>query len=173
MTVESIMADEAPVVSAAAFKEAMSRVAGAVHIVTTEGPAGLAGFTATAVCSVTADPPTLLVCVNETSSVGQIFLGNPTLAVNTVGSAQNDLAMLFGGKTPVEDRFAAARWSKGSGGAPILTGALASFDCVVSASQTVGTHRVLFCRVIGTRVAELADGPSIYLGRGFRSLTPV
>ena len=73
-------------ITAAQFKEAMSRVAGAVHIVTTDGPAGKAGFTATAVCSVTADPPTLLVCVNETSSVGQTFVANQSLAVNTIGS---------------------------------------------------------------------------------------
>jgi flavin reductase len=160
-------------VSAAAFKEAMSRVAGAVHIVTTDGPAGRAGFTATAVCSVTADPPTLLVCVNESSSVGQIFIANPTLAINTVGAAHNDLAMLFGGKTPLEERFAAAKWTEGEGGAPILEGAIAAFDCVVSQSHTVGTHRVLFCEVIGTRVAEAEALPSIYLGRGFRNLAPV
>lgn len=173
MAVEAIESELIPAVSAVAFKEAMSKVAGAVHIVTTDGPAGLAGFTATAVCSVTADPPTLLVCVNETSSVGQIFLTNPTLAINTVGSGHNDLAMLFGGKTPVEERFAAASWSTGTGGAPILMGALATFDCVVSASQTVGTHRVLFCQVVGTTIAEEELDPSIYLGRGFRSLSAV
>ena len=173
MAAPAIMPEALPAVSAAAFKEAMSRVAGAVHIVTTDGPAGLAGFTATAVCSVTADPPTLLVCVNETSSVGRIFLANPTIAINTVGAAQNDLAMLFGGKTPVEDRFAAASWTKGTGGAPILAGAVATFDCVVSASQTVGTHRVLFCQVVATTVSGDQAEPSIYLGRGFRSLAPL
>jgi flavin reductase len=114
-------------VSAAAFKEAMSRVVGAVHIVTTDGPAGRAGFTATSVCSVTADPPTLLVCVNESSSVGQVFIANSTLAINTVGAAHNDLAMLFGGKTPLDERFAAATWTEGEGGAPILEGAIAAF----------------------------------------------
>lgn len=159
-------------VSAAQFKEAMSRVVGAVHIVTTDGPAGKAGFTATAVCSVTADPPTLLVCVNETSSVGQTFVANQALAINTIGSDFNDLAMLMGGKTPLEDRFAAAKWSTGSQGTPLLEGAMVAFDCVTVSSQVCGTHRVLFCRVMDVRLGDAAQDPSLYIGRGFRRLAP-
>jgi flavin reductase len=162
-----------PAVAARLFKEAMSRVTGAVHIVTTDGPAGKAGFTATAVCSVTADPPTLLVCVNETSSVGQTFMANQALASNTIGSEFNDLAMLMGGKTPLEDRFAAAQWTPGSQGAPMLEGAMVAFDCVTESSHVVGTHRVLFCRVVDVRLGAAATDPSLYLGRGFRRLAPV
>jgi len=161
-----------PAVSASLFKEAMSRVTGAVHIVTTDGPAGKAGFTATAVCSVTADPPTLLVCVNEGSSVGQTFVANQALVVNTIGSEFNDLAMMMGGKTPLEERFAAAEWTPSSLGAPMLNGALVAFDGVTVGAQVWGTHRVLFVRVLDVRLGGEAVDPSLYLGRSFRKLAP-
>ena len=154
----------------ASFKEGMARVPGAVQIVTTDGPAGRAGLTATAVCSVTADPPTLLVCVNESSSVGQAFIANEAVAINTIGPEFSDLAMLFGGKTPVEERFGAAEWTTGSTGAPRLKGAIVAFDCRVTGGQTVGSHRVLFCEVAEVVLGEHADA-CVYHDRAFKGLS--
>ena len=57
------------------FRDAMACVGAAVNIITTDGPAGLAGFTASAVCSVTDSPPTLLVCLNRGASVWPTFSG--------------------------------------------------------------------------------------------------
>ena len=59
-----------------AYREGMSNLAGAVNIVTTNGPAGKAGFTATAVCSVSDNPATLLVCLNRSASVYDVFNQN-------------------------------------------------------------------------------------------------
>ena len=92
------------------FRDAMACVGAAVNIITTDGPSGKAGFTASAVCSVTDSPPTLLVCLNRGASVWPIFSENRTLCVNTLSAGQEPLSNLFGGKTPMEDRFAAARW---------------------------------------------------------------
>lgn len=154
------------------FKEAMARVAGAVHIVTTDGPAGRAGFTATAVCSVTADPPTLLVCVNAGSSVGQIIAVNQVVGINTIGSEFNDLALLMGGKTGIMDRFATANWTAGKLGAPLLEGAMVGFECIADTSHVCGTHRVLFCRVMAVQLGDTALDPSLYFNRAFRGLAP-
>ena len=65
----------APVVAVAApsFREAMSRLGAAVHVVTTAGPGGKTGFTATAVCSVSDAPPTISVCLNRRSQGGPIL----------------------------------------------------------------------------------------------------
>ncbi|EOC0465833.1 flavin reductase, partial [Cronobacter sakazakii] len=93
-----------------AFRDAMSRLGAAVNIVTTDGPAGMAGFTASAVCSVTDSPPTLLVCLNRNASVWPVFQANGQLCVNTLAAGHEALSGLFGGKTPMEERFAAARW---------------------------------------------------------------
>ena len=59
----------APLAEPAVFREAMSRLGAAVHIVTTSGKAGRAGFTATAVASVSDSPPTVLVCLNRKSQI--------------------------------------------------------------------------------------------------------
>ena len=86
------------------FRDAMACVGAAVNIITTDGPAGMAGFTASAVCSVTDTPPTLLVCLNRGASVWPIFSENRTLCVNTLSAGQEPLSNLFGGKTPMADR---------------------------------------------------------------------
>lgn len=114
------------------FRDAMACVGAAVNIITTDGPAGMAGFTASAVCSVTDSPPTLLVCLNRGASVWPIFSENRTLCVNTLSAGQEPLSNLFGGKTPMAERFAAARWQTGDTGCPRLENATASFDCRIS-----------------------------------------
>lgn len=90
------------------FRDAMAHVGAAVNIITTDGPAGRAGFTASAVCSVTDAPPTLLVCLNRSASVWPIFSQHQALCVNTLAAGQEGLSNLFGGKTPMAERFAAA-----------------------------------------------------------------
>ena len=159
----------ADLIDQASFRDGMARLAGAVNIVTTDGPGGRAGLTASAVCSVTDTPPTLLVCVNRGSSAAPAFLANDAICVNTVGPAHQELAMLFGGKTPMDDRFAGAAWTRGASGAPVLDGAVVSFDCRVSLRQVVGTHEVIFAEVLGVTTAE--DSPaSAYWGRKFHEL---
>ncbi len=66
-------------VSSADFREGLSRLAGAVTVITTDGPAGAAGFTASAVCSVTDSPPTVLVCMNRSSYAHRFFADNGVL----------------------------------------------------------------------------------------------
>ena len=117
-----------PGVERDAFRNAMACLGAAVNIITTEGPAGRAGFTASAVCSVTDTPPTLLVCLNRSASVWPIFRDNGYLCVNTLAAGHEDLSTLFGGKTPMAERFAAADWHTLASGSPLLDGALVSFD---------------------------------------------
>ena len=70
-------------VAPALFREAMSRLGAAVHVVTTAGPGGMTGFTATAVCSVSDAPPTMLVCINRKSSGAPALHENKVFCVNT------------------------------------------------------------------------------------------
>ncbi len=93
------------------YRNAMAQLAGAVNIVTTDGPAGRAGFSATAVCSVSDNPPTLLVCINRSSSAYRMLFENAVVCVNTLSADQQPLSQLFGGKTPMEERFAGGEWS--------------------------------------------------------------
>ncbi|WAS99655.1 NADH-dependent FMN reductase RutF [Rouxiella chamberiensis] len=152
-----------------AFRDAMAHLGSAVNIITTDGEAGRAGFTASAVCSVTDTPPTLLVCLNRSASVYPVFQQNQVLCVNTLADSHEALSNLFGGKTPMAQRFAAAQWVPMASGSPALTGALTSFDCRVSQVTQVGTHDVLFCEVIDILSNDSSHG-LVYFDRRYHSL---
>jgi flavin reductase len=136
------------------YRNAMARLGAAVNIVTSDGPGGLAGFAATAVCSVTDDPPTLLVCLNRGSSAYPAVSANQVLCVNTLSHSHEDLSRLFGGKTPVKERFEGASWSVLETGAPALDDALISLDCRVKTISDGGTHDILICEVVAIRQNE-------------------
>jgi flavin reductase len=137
-----------PPVTRAAFRDAMARLGAAVHVITSDGPAGRAGFTASAVCSVTDSPPTLLVCLNRSASVYEAFEINRVLCVNTLAHGHESLSNIFGGQTSMEERFALGVWSTLVTGAPVLDGAMVSCDCRVTQVLNVGTHDVLMCEVV-------------------------
>jgi flavin reductase len=153
-----------------AFREGMARLAAAVNIVTTDGPGGLAGFTASAVCSVTDRPPTLLVCLNRSSSVAGMFERNRVLCVNTLASNHEAMSKLFGGATPQGDRFAVGDWVLGATGSPRLTDAIVSFDCEVENAVASGTHHVLFCRVVGIAHGPADEEALVYFRRRYHHL---
>lgn len=160
---------EIPPVEKQDFRDAMARLGCAVNIITTDGPAGRAGFTASAVCSVTDTPPTLLVCLNRSASVYPMFKQNQVLCVNTLADSHESLSNLFGGKTPMSERFAAADWSILTTGSPILSDALISFDCKISQITTVGTHDILFCDVVAIVRNDESHGLA-YFDRRYHSL---
>lgn len=152
-----------------AFRNAMARLGAAVTIVTTDGKAGKAGFAATAVCSVSDSPPMLLVCLNKGSSAYPAVAANKVVCVNVLASEHEGLSRLFGGKTPVSERFAAADWQVTETGCHRLPNALASFDCRIVSVADGGTHDVLFCAVEDIRTR--ADGEGlIYFDRGYRTV---
>lgn len=149
------------------YREAMARFGAAVSVVTTDGPAGRRGFTASAVCSVTDDPPTLLVCVNRQNDSHAALLANGVLCVNTLAAGQEELSTLFGGATSdQEKRFAAGTWYTLDTGAPVLQGAVVSFDCRIAQVTEIGTHSVIFGHVLQLRHGSVHDG-LIYFGRGY------
>ncbi len=151
------------------FRQAMARLGAAVNVVTTDGPSGRAGFAATAVCSVSDTPPMLLVCLNRSASVFDAVVRNGALCVNVLASHHDTLSNLFGGKTSVDERFAAGNWQRTASGAYALEDALASFDCLVSDSKDVASHRVLFCSVLDVR--QGADCKAlIYQNRGYHKI---
>ncbi|MFT4275829.1 MAG: flavin reductase [Rhodopseudomonas sp.] len=154
------------------FREAMSRLGAAVNIVTTDGAAGLHGLTASAVCSVTDDPPTLLVCVNRASNVHAALSANGVLCVNVLASRHQELSNLFGrGGIPVHERFAGAEWHTLSTGAPALADAVVSLDCSIAQVTDVGTHSVFFCRVQAIALSAHPEG-LIYFNRAYHDIAP-
>jgi flavin reductase len=136
------------------YRQAMAQLAAAVHVITTDGVGGRAGFTATAVCSVSDQPPTLLVCLNRKASIYNSFKQNQVLCVNTLNIQQQQLSNVFGGKTPMAERFSQGQWSTLVTQAPVLEDALINFDCEIKQSVSMGSHDVLFCEVKAIRQKE-------------------
>lgn len=126
------------------FRNAMSLLTSAVNVVTTAGASGRHGFTASAVCSVTDTPPTLLVCMNTASRSHAHFIENETLTVNVLGAQHQHISNVFSSKLTSEERFKHGTWTKLKTGAPVLEDALVSFDCQIEQIQEVGTHTILF-----------------------------
>ncbi|KAA0971256.1 flavin reductase [Aureimonas fodinaquatilis] len=149
----------------------MSHFAAAVHIVTTDGRAGIRGTTVTSVCSVSDMPATLLVCLNASSAVNDRYEKNGCFAVNILAAEHESLAKAFAGegKLSLDERFALANWAPLVTGAPILENALASFDCRLTDARIVATHRVLIGEVVGLNVAPSAPG-LVYKERHFHTL---
>jgi flavin reductase len=153
-------------VSSQDYRDAMACLGAAVNIVTTNGSAGRAGFTASAVCSVTDNPPTLLVCMSRGSSAYASVTGNGVLCVNVL-SARHE--RLFGGRIPFDERFAAAAWSTLETGVPVLADCAVAFDCRIIDVAAVATHDVLFCRVVALQRSDSVDN-LIYFGRDYHAV---
>ena len=144
-------------VEPATFREAMSRLGAAVHVITTAGPGGKAGATATAMCSVSDAPPTLLVCLNRRSQTNPAVVENGVFCVNTLGDGGAEIADMFAGRTGVagSDRFAIGEWTTLATGSPVLAAAVIAFDCRIVEVRSVGSHNVFFGAVEAVRL-----GPS-------------
>lgn len=151
------------------FREAMSRLGAAVHIITTNGKAGKAGFTATAVASVSDAPPTVLVCLNRKSQITPIMRENKVFCVNTLASSDEDLANVFAGRKGhfMADRFAFGEWTALETGAPALTNAIAALDCRVLEMKSVATHDIYFGEVAAVRLAN-AEKALVYHARAYK-----
>lgn len=142
------------IVDKATFRNGMSRLGAAVSVVTTRSGGKRYGFTASAVCSVSDTPATLLVCINRASSCFHTFGTARHFCVNTLMPGQEEISNHFGGKTPMEDRFLLGEWTEGLTGAPVLANASVSFECEFTNAVDEATHRVLFGRVIDIRENE-------------------
>jgi flavin reductase len=136
------------------FRDAMSRLGAAVHLVTSAGLAGKTGFTATAVCSVSDSPAMLLVCLNRRSNSAPVLAQNGVFCVNTLGASEEKLADIFAGKSGVhlEERFAEGEWVTLKTGAPVLVSAVAAFDCRVIEIKAMASHNVVFGVVEAVRL---------------------
>jgi flavin reductase len=158
-------------VDAAPFREAMSRYGAAVHVITTDGPQGKGGFTATAVCSVSDDPPTLLVCVNRKSQAGSIVPVNGVFCVNTLGANAEEIANIFAGRTGATsaDRFSLGSWTTLSTGSPVLESAIVACDCRVAEINVVGSHNVIFGVVEAVRLGPPVPA-LVYHGRSYKTV---
>jgi flavin reductase (NADH) len=168
---ESVPEPDEPAESRRAFRAAMANLSAAVNVVTTDGPHGLAGMTVSAACSVTDDPPTMLVCLNRSSGSHPVVLANGRLCVNVLATDQQDLAEHFAGATDVRtsQRFGHGSWDFRTHGVPVLEDALASIVGRIVTEHVQGSHGVAFVAVEAVTV-RAHSGALVYFQRRFHHL---
>ncbi|MGF6396072.1 flavin reductase [Pseudomonas plecoglossicida] len=149
------------------FRNAMAMLGGAVSVITTDGPAGRFGFTASAVCSVTDSPPTLLVCMNRSSYSNEQFKANGALCVNVLAGTHQELSGAFANRQlSMEERFATTHWNVLESGAPVMQEALVNFDCRIAQVHEVGSHSIFYCEIQEIRQGGADDG-LVYFNRAY------
>ncbi len=129
-------------VTADLYKLGMRSFAGAVCILTSAREGRRYGMTATAVCSAAADPPTVLVCVNRSTTTHEAMAHSGVFCVNVLRAEDSDLSNLFSGAQSGEGRFGSRDWSRLATGSPVLVEALVSFDCRVVKKVAHGSHTI-------------------------------
>lgn len=158
-------------IDADAFKLGMRQLAAGVSIVTTRHSQGRAGLTATAVCSVSAEPPQLLVCVHQDSETYEAIRESGVLCINLLDQRHEGLARCFAGMTGKrgEARFVEGSWGALQTGSPKLEDAIAAFDCRIRDVLHSGSHCIFVARVV--EVAARPGGePLLYMDGQFAGL---
>lgn len=144
------------------FRRALRGFAATVSIVSARGSQGNAGITVTAVSSVSMEPPSLLVAINESSSMHAAMQEAERFCINVLGTAQVEHSRVFGSRMPMHERFETGDWRLSREDVPYLCEAQANIFCRKAENWHFGTHG-LFVGVV-ERLA-LGDGiaPLLYL----------
>ncbi len=159
-----------PVPTPPLLRAALGRFATGVTIITCAGPGGApVGLTANSFSALSLDPPLVLWSLRQASGSLAAFDASPHFAVNVLAESQVDLSRRFASSQA--DKFAEGAWGAGLGGAPVLSGCAAVFECEVASRQVAGDHVLFIGRVL--RLADLSVAPLLFQGGHYRMLGEV
>lgn len=152
------------------FRDAMAHLSAAVSIVTTNGDAGKIGLTVSSVCAVTDTPPTLLFCINQSSSVHNIIKQNGKVCINVLSHEQEEIAKHFACmlSSSMEERFSWDMWDEGFEGQPILRGSISSLQGDIIDTHSVGTHTIFMVEL--KHIDVVPNTSLVYFGRQFKGV---
>jgi len=161
-----------PAVAAAeatCLRQALRRFATGVTIVTTRrGDGAPIGLTVNSFGSVSLDPPLVLWNLSRTSPNLEAFQNAEHFAINLLSHHQMELARRFA--LPHADRFASLPWQEGLGGAPVIDGSAAVFECSRFAEYPGGDHVIFLGRV--DRLSTADHTPLVFFDGGFHAAPP-
>jgi flavin reductase (DIM6/NTAB) family NADH-FMN oxidoreductase RutF len=143
------------------FRFAMRKLAATVTVVTTHEDGEHHGMAATAVTSLSVEPPSLLVCVNQTASMHDVVHRRQFFCINLLGHQHGPLCDAFGGKLTGSARFGVGDWAEDESGLRYLTDAPASLICRLDQHHIYGTHTIFIGRVERVRLSEAGE-PLLY-----------
>lgn len=153
------------------FRTGMRRLAAGVSIISSRGPDGPVGITATAVTSLSASPPSLLCCVNSNLALGEAIKANGSFVINILRDDQEWLAKRFAGMAGARgvDKFAEGDWIDLDTDAPALQGTLVSFVCRLGRADVEGTHHIFIGHIDDVRLGN-AGMPLLYSDANFAGI---
>ena len=158
----------APSVSTAQFREVMASFPAGVTITTTvDGDGRWWGFTASAFCSLSADPPLVLVCIAKSAECYPIFMAAAQVAIHVLQPGFEHLARKFA--TRGADKFTGSGFSRSGRGLPVMREAAAVLECSVFARYDGGDHTIIVGRVDDAILGQ--HDPVVYLRRDLHRLT--
>ena len=154
------------------FISAMRNVAASVSVVTTNGPSGKHGATASAFCSLSADPASVLVCLKSDSKIAEMVSTNKSFCVNVLPTEAQMIANRFAGMddATLKDRFSGISHMENEDRLPVLEGATA-FSCLLSQTTSHGSHTVMIGEV--QSIQHGTRPPLAYLDGQYQRLVPV
>jgi flavin reductase (DIM6/NTAB) family NADH-FMN oxidoreductase RutF len=150
--------------AAADFKEAMRRIPTGVTVVTSLRDGTPRGITVNAFASVSAEPPSVLICINRAARSYLYIATSRIFCVNVLAVEQRHLAERFSGKIS-ERQFEEIGYTSDRTGAPVLLGGIAHFDCTVTQEHHAGSHSIFIGRVVSC--AARPGSPLGYFNGGY------
>ena len=162
---------EAPMISA--FKKAMQELAASVNVITTEHEGVRNGLTATAVCSLSMEPASMLVCINKGVQALEQIKDSSQFCINILSQKQQHVSDVFAGRSGAlaDQRFdEAGKWSTSNCGIPMLDNALANVVCELKEFHEAGTHYICIGHVKEVRL-HTGQTPLIYAQQKYCTLT--
>ncbi len=154
------------------FRSAMRKLASTVTVITSREANEHHGMAATAVTSLSVDPPSLLVCVNQAASMHDVLHRSQSFCVNLLGVQHGPLCDAFGGKLVGAERFAVGTWTSDGDGVRYLTDAPANIFCRLEEQHSFATHTIFIGRVERVRVAEYGE-PLLYQAGAIGRFLPI
>lgn len=154
-------------VSPVDFRTALARFASGVTIVTTRDAAGKQfGITVSAFCSVSLEPPLVLICIEKTTGSHHAFEESGRFTVNILTDGQADVSEHFA--SLLEDKFSAVDHAIDEHGIPLLPNSLATLQCVLFKTLDGGDHSIFLGLVEHVIVRDA--GPLVYFKSGYRTI---
>jgi flavin reductase (DIM6/NTAB) family NADH-FMN oxidoreductase RutF/nitroreductase len=154
-------------ISSDLFRSLMRNIASSVAVITTNHNSRPHGMTATAVCSVSANPPTILIVINRSTRSHPLIAASKTFVVNVLSEAQSSIGDRFSGK--LDNQFDGIEYMDAPSGCPIIKGAAAYIECRTVTEQETGTHTIFIGRVIGGGLTQVS--PLLYHDGEYKYVT--
>lgn len=145
------------------FRNVMGHLISGVSVITTHADDVDYGLTASAVTSVSLDPPMLLVCVNQNTGTCHAISKTKSFGVNILHAEQGAVGIQFA--TPSDDKFRGIQISRGINHQPLLDDALVSIECLVVEEMKGGTHSVFLAEVQQATISQGKEPLAYYKGK--------